>query len=80
MVFNPPKVDGKDDVTGEPLVQRVDDKEETVRKRLSVYHDQTAPLVEFYRQLGAETRYSCVTGVGSVGDIRQQVLDNLAAA
>ena len=79
VVFNPPKEEGKDDVTGEPLVQRVDDEEETVRKRLGVYHDQTAPLVEFYRQLGGETGYSCVAGVGSVDQIRQQVLASLAA-
>jgi adenylate kinase family enzyme len=48
VVFNPPKVAGKDDVTGEDLIQREDDKEETVRKRLDVYHSQTKPLVEFY--------------------------------
>ena len=48
VTFNPPKVDGKDDVTGEALIQRDDDKEETVRKRLQVYNDQTRPLVEYY--------------------------------
>ena len=50
--FNPPKVDGVDDVTGEPLIQRDDDKEETVRKRLEVYAAQTRPLVDYYAQLG----------------------------
>lgn len=48
--FNPPRVEGRDDVTGEPLVQREDDREETVRKRLEVYHSQTAPLVDYYRK------------------------------
>ncbi len=61
-------------------MQRADDAEETVRKRLGVYHDQTAPLVEFYRQLGGETRYSSIAGVGSVDEIRQQVLASLATA
>lgn len=73
VVYNPPKVEGKDDVTGEELVQRDDDKEETVRKRLEVYHSQTAPLVNFYQQLAnsgkAATRYSRVEGVGSVENI-----------
>ncbi len=79
VVFNPPKEEDKDDITGEPLVQRADDEEETVRKRLGVYHDQTAPLVAFYRQLDGRTRYSCVVGVGSVDDIRRQVLASLVA-
>ena len=73
VVYNPPKVEGKDDVSGEDLVQRDDDKEETVRKRLEVYHSQTAPLVNFYQDLAnsgkANTRYSRVEGVGSVESI-----------
>ncbi|USE38372.1 adenylate kinase [Endozoicomonas sp. SCSIO W0465] len=77
VVFNPPKEDGKDDVTGEALVQRVDDEEKTVRNRLSVYHDQTAPLVEFYQQMDGDTRYNRIEGVGSVNEIKQQVLDAL---
>ncbi|WP_257283416.1 adenylate kinase [Endozoicomonas sp. SESOKO1] len=77
VVFNPPKQEGKDDVTGEALVQRADDEEETVRKRLGVYHDQTAPLVEFYQQMGGDTLYSRIEGVGSVEDIKRQVLDAL---
>ncbi|WP_066016761.1 adenylate kinase [Endozoicomonas atrinae] len=77
VVFNPPKEEGKDDVTGEALVQRADDEEETVRKRLGVYHDQTAPLVEFYQKVGGDTRYSRIEGVGSVDQIKQQVLDTL---
>ena len=77
VVFNPPREEGKDDVTGEALVQRADDEEETVRKRLGVYHDQTAPLVEFYQKVGGDTRYSRIEGVGSVDQIKQQVLDAL---
>ncbi|AUM11713.1 adenylate kinase [Ketobacter alkanivorans] len=77
-VYNPPKVEGKDDATGEDLVQRDDDKEDTVRKRLEVYHDQTAPLVGFYEQMAekgqASTRYSRVEGVGSVEDITASVM------
>lgn len=77
---NPPKQAGLDDVTGEALVQRDDDKEETVRKRLSVYHDQTAPLVDFYQHLqGAQApAYRKVEGVGSVTDIRDAALAALA--
>ena len=78
IVFNPPKVAGKDDVTGEDLVQRPDDAEETVLKRLSVYHDQTKPLVEYYStwaKSGDAKAPKCVNvpGVGSVENIRDQV-------
>lgn len=77
--FNPPKVEGKDDVTGEPLVQREDDREETVRKRLEVYRNQTRPLVDYYAkwaQTGdaAAPEYRRIEGVGSVEAIRDQVL------
>ena len=74
---NAPKVAGKDDETGDDLIQRADDTEETVRKRLGIYHDQTKPLVGFYQRLekGADAaQYSCVEGVGSLEDIRQKVL------
>ena len=73
--FNPPKVAGKDDVTGEPLVQRPDDQEETVRKRIDIYHAQTKPLVEFYRnQSGPGTaRYVRIAGVGAVETIRDSI-------
>lgn len=79
--FNPPKQDGLDDVTGEPLVQRDDDKEQTVRHRLSVYRDQTRPLVDYYARW-AETdasaaRYRKVNGVGSLQEIRQRILQAL---
>jgi adenylate kinase len=74
--FNPPKAEGRDDVTGEPLIQRDDDREAIVRKRLDVYHAQTAPLVAYYRDWSATgdpraPRYRKVDGMGSVDAIRQ---------
>jgi adenylate kinase len=71
--FNPPKVDGIDDVTGEPLIQRDDDKEETVRKRLSVYHEQTKPLVGYYSAPGRKVIFSSIAGVGTVDEITNKV-------
>lgn len=76
--FNPPKVDGKDDVTGEPLIQRDDDKAETVQKRLEVYRQQTLPLVEYYSAWAARgeaqsPKYRKLAGVGSVDSIRDKV-------
>lgn len=73
---NPPKQAGLDDETGEALVQREDDKEETVRKRLQVYHDQTAPLVNFYQEMEGP-QYHQIPGVGSVDDIRDKVFASL---
>ena len=81
VTHNPPKVEGVDDETGEPLIQREDDQEETIRKRLSVYHDQTKPLVEFYSKISEESgSTTCVTiqGVGSVSDISEKVLSALS--
>jgi adenylate kinase len=83
LVYNPPKVEGKDDETGDELVQRQDDEEDTVRKRLAIYHDQTAPLVSFYKKLEAEKgdsapKYSHIPGVGSLNDITAKVLAALA--
>ena len=80
--FNPPKVEGKDDVTGEPLVQRDDDKEETVKKRLEVYHAQTKPLVDFYGNWSATgdaraPKVRKVAGVGSVDAITARVFEAL---
>jgi len=77
--FNPPKVAGKDDATGEDLIQRDDDKEETVMKRLSVYHSQTKPLVDFYSKWAASgdkraPKYRKVNGVGSLDSIREALL------
>ena len=82
LLFNKPKVEGKDDVTGEDLVQRVDDNEETVRDRLKVYHDQTAPLIDYYKSwglvdAGTAPEYVYVAGVGSVNDIRDKVFAGL---
>lgn len=82
VTFNPPKVEGKDDVTGEDLVQRDDDKEETVRKRLDVYQDQTRPLVDYYSKWAASgdakaPQYRKISGVGSVEEIRQRIVDAL---
>ncbi len=81
VTFNPPKVEGKDDVTGEDLLQRPDDSEETVRKRLAVYHEQTKPLVDFYAKQAAATgtpKCSKVEGVGSVEAITAKVLAALS--
>jgi adenylate kinase len=85
VIYNPPKVEGKDDVTGEPLVQRDDDKEDVVRKRLDVYHAQTEPLVNYYKQWAASgeagaPKHVYVEGVGKVDEIRDKIfgsLDNL---
>jgi adenylate kinase len=79
---NPPKAAGRDDATGEPLVQRDDDREEVVRKRLEVYHAQTSVLVDYYSQWAATgdtaaPRYRKVEGVGTVDEIRQRVFDAL---
>lgn len=78
---NAPKVAGKDDETGEELIQRPDDSEETVRKRLALYHEQTKPLVDFYSKLSAATgspKCSKVEGVGSVEEITAKVLAALS--
>lgn len=80
--YNPPKVEGKDDETGDTLIQREDDKEETVRKRLSVYHSQTAPLIDYYSGLseqGGENapKYIKVNGVGDMSEIKEQIVSGL---
>ena len=79
--FNPPKVAEQDDLTGEPLVQRDDDKEETVRHRLKVYRDQTRPLVDYYSSwAGSDAtapRYRKVEGVGSVDEIKTKIFTAL---
>ncbi len=84
VVFNPPKEEGKDDVTGEPLLQREDDEEGTVRKRLAVYHEQTEPLVGYYSDWlntgeSEAPKLHKVAGVGSVSDISDQVMATLKA-
>lgn len=75
--FNPPKAEGRDDVTGEPLVQREDDREETVRRRLEVYHAQTQALVDYYAKWAATgdaqaPKYRRISGVGAVEEIRER--------
>jgi adenylate kinase len=78
IIFNPPKEEGKDDVSGEPLVQRDDDKEETVRKRLDVYHAQTEPLIDYYKKWESSGEpqaptYIRIEGVGKVEEIRDSI-------
>jgi adenylate kinase len=82
IVFNPPKEEGKDDDTGEPLVQRDDDREDTVRQRLKVYHDQTAPLIDYYSSWAEKggvnaPRYIKIPGVGKVDEIREAIFSAL---
>lgn len=80
IAHNPPKQPGIDDVTGEPLIQREDDKEQTIRKRLAVYHEQTEPLVGYYQQLAAKNgkpKCSKVEGVGSMTEIRSKIFSVL---
>jgi adenylate kinase len=76
--FNPPRVEGKDDATGEPLVQRDDDREETVRNRLEVYRKQTSPLVGYYRRWASSgeanaPKYRRISGLGPVDEVKQRV-------
>ena len=83
VVFNPPKVEGIDDVTGEPLILRDDDKEEVVRKRLDVYQEQTRPLIDYYGDWAKSTaaadvpQYRKISGLGTVDEIRGRILDAL---
>ena len=81
VIHNPPAEEGKDDVTGEPLIQRDDDKEETVVERLNVYRDQTEPLVAFYRDMakksGGTLSYHTIDGTGDTDDIRNVIFDIL---
>ncbi len=84
VVFNPPKEEGKDDVTGEPLIQRDDDQEETVKKRLEVYHAQTEPLIDYYKDWEAKggadaPKYIRIEGVGKVDEIRDAIFEALDA-
>jgi adenylate kinase len=81
-VFNPPREEGKDDVTGEPLVQRDDDEEETVRKRLQVYHEQTSPLIEYYSKWAESgdknaPKYIRIEGTGGVEEVRDAIFQAL---
>ncbi|HWH39644.1 MAG TPA: adenylate kinase [Usitatibacter sp.] len=81
--FNPPKAAGRDDMTGEELIQREDDREETVRKRLEVYHQQTEPLVEYYARWAASgdpkaPKYHRIDGLGKVEEVRDRIFAALA--
>jgi adenylate kinase len=80
--FNPPKLEGRDDLTGEPLILREDDREDTVRQRLEVYHRQTEPLVDFYTRWEATgdpraPRYRRISGLGGVEEIRDRAFKAL---
>ena len=79
IIFNPPKVEGKDDTTGEDLIQREDDKPDTVRDRLKVYQDQTSPLIEFYSSLSSSgpLNYIKVSGTATPSSVTQQILKDL---
>tara|TARA_B100001079_G_scaffold162127_1_gene139001 strand:+ start:668 stop:1318 length:651 start_codon:yes stop_codon:yes gene_type:complete len=81
ITYNPPKIEGKDDITGEELVQRADDNENTVRSRLDVYHDQTQPLVEYYKSwMGKDNNapiYGSVDGVGHLEEVKERVYAKL---
>jgi len=82
VTFNPPKVEGKDDETGEDLIQRDDDQEDVVKNRLNIYHDQTEPLIEYYSSWAAKgeddsPKYIKVSGIGKVEDIRDQIFDGI---
>ncbi|BBB23689.1 adenylate kinase [Isorropodon fossajaponicum endosymbiont JTNG4] len=82
IVYNPPKVEGIDDITGEELVQRVDDAEDTVRARLEVYHEQTQPLVDYYQSWmnkdSAAPKYGAAVGVGTLDEVRDRVYAQLS--
>jgi adenylate kinase len=82
ILYNPPKVADQDDLTGDPLIQRIDDSEETIRHRLSVYHDQTKPLIEYYQQAALKSSkpvYLKLNGMGSVSDITTKIFMALEA-
>lgn len=84
VTFNPPKVAGQDDITGEPLIQREDDREETVKKRLDVYSAQTRPLVDYYSQWAKEApdvapQYRAISGTGTVEQITARALEALSS-
>ncbi len=79
-IYNPPKVEGKDDVTGEDLVQRDDDKEEVVLDRLKVYHEQTEPLVDYYKAQAAKNpklKYITVDGTADIKDVEDAIVSGL---
>ena len=80
LVYNPPRIEGKDDVTGEELIQRADDKEEIVKDRLKVYHDQTQPLVDYYQAQSSKIdslQYICVDGTQDIKVVQETIINKL---
>jgi adenylate kinase len=80
VLFNPPKIEGKDDITGEPLIQRVDDSEETIKNRLAVYHKQTEPLVNYYKEKSDQAympHYIEIDGTGAMSDVTEKIFSAL---
>ena len=80
VIYNPPKVEGKDDITGEDLVQRDDDKEEVVKERLKTYHDQTEPLIDYYKAQAAKNpdiKYIRVDGTQDIKDVEEAIISQL---
>jgi|TARA_B100001123_G_C15154237_1_gene964776 adenylate kinase len=79
VIYNPPKIDGKDDLTGEDLVQREDDEPETVKDRLKVYEDQTAPLIDFYSEMSKQEKlkYIKVSGTSTPEEVSSEILSML---
>lgn len=77
IVFNPPNVENKDDLTGDDLIQRIDDHEEIVRDRLSIYHEQTQPLVKYYREIALKhnsvTKFYAISGVGTLDEVKKRI-------
>jgi len=81
IIYNPPKVEGKDDETGEDLVQRADDKEEVVKDRLKVYHEQTQPLVQYYKKMAeadSSIKYVCVDGTQDIKLVQENIISKLS--
>ena len=76
---NPPKIEGVDDVTGEPLIQRDDDKEDTIKERLGIYHEDTYPVAEYYRNqsMSSSVRYICINGLGNLENIKKKIYQEL---
>lgn len=79
--YHPPKISGKDDITGEPLISREDDREDTVRRRLNVYHEQTEPLLNYYQEKAkhSNTRFVQISGMGEVQEVHQRIMGELAS-
>ena len=82
VMFNPPQKADIDDESGEPLIQRDDDTEETVRKRLEVYHEQTSPLIDYYSKMASDggiraLRYIQINGIGDVEEVKSNIIEAL---